>query len=74
MAEALRAAATVADNLRAERTRLRAVNAELVAALSKIAQVCNGYGDEAGWAAMTARAALGSEAARAALAKAANTN
>lgn len=65
-ADALRAAATEAGNLRAERNRLRAVNAELVAALSKIAEVCNGYGDEAGGAAMTARAALGSEAARAA--------
>ena len=68
-ADLFRAAATEAGNLRTERNRLRAVNAELVAALRKIAQGCNGYGDAAGWAALTARAALGSEAARAALAK-----
>lgn len=42
----------------AERDRLKEINAELLAALEKIAEVCNGYDLEAGWACKTARAAI----------------
>lgn len=41
-----------------EAHRLRVLNSLLVAALAKIAEVCNGYDLEAGWACAHARAAL----------------
>ena len=45
-------------NVEAERDRLRAEKDALATALEKIAEVCNGYGNEAGWACKTARAAI----------------
>ena len=48
----------LARQLELECGRLRTVSEGLVEALENIAGVCNGYGDEAGWACRHARAAL----------------